>query len=119
SFRGKMPVPPNKPKSTLGLASIAARAVPAREGESAPTGPVGKGRYFCGDVIGAKYRLTRVIGEGGMGAVWLARNLTLDVDVAVKLIRREMSTPDACERLLHEARATARLGHPSIVRVFD
>lgn len=76
-------------------------------------------KYLPGDVIAGKYRLTSVIGEGGMGSVWLARNLTLDADVCVKLIRRESATPKAAQRLLQEARATARLNHPSIVRVFD
>jgi serine/threonine-protein kinase len=72
-----------------------------------------------GDVILDKYRLVRVLGEGGMGSVWLAKNLTLDVDVAVKLIRGDPTQPEGAWRLLQEARAAARLGHPSIVRVFD
>jgi serine/threonine protein kinase len=75
--------------------------------------------YLAGDIIAQKYRLTRVLGEGGMGAVWLARNLKLDVDVAVKLIRRELATDEASRSLLQEARAAARIGHRSIVRVFD
>ncbi|MRG95474.1 protein kinase [Polyangium spumosum] len=70
-------------------------------------------------MIAGKYRLSKVLGEGGMGAVWLAKNLTLDIDVAVKLIRREFATAEASQRLLQEARAAARIGHPSIVRVFD
>ena len=75
--------------------------------------------YVPGDVIDGKYRLTRIIGRGGMGAVWLAHNLPLDMDVAVKLIRRDRTAPEAAGRLLQEARAAARLKHPSIVRVFD
>ncbi|HVK68526.1 MAG TPA: serine/threonine-protein kinase [Polyangium sp.] len=75
--------------------------------------------YLAGDVIAGKYRLSKVLGEGGMGAVWLAKNLTLDIDVAVKLIRRDFATAEASQRLLQEARAAARIGHPSIVRVFD
>ena len=75
--------------------------------------------YVPGDVIDGKYRLTRIIGRGGMGAVWLAHNIPLDMDVAVKLIRRDRTAPEASGRLLQEARAAARLKHPSIVRVFD
>jgi serine/threonine-protein kinase len=75
--------------------------------------------YQPGDIIAGKYRLTRVLGQGGMGAVWLARNLKLDVDVAIKLIRHELGTAEAAERLLQEARAAARIGHRSIVRIFD
>ena len=82
--------------------------------------PKGKGHlYLAGDIIAQKYRLTRVLGEGGMGAVWLARNMKLDVDVAIKLIRRELANPGGPRRLLQEARAAARIGHRFIVRVFD
>ncbi|HVY48196.1 MAG TPA: serine/threonine-protein kinase, partial [Minicystis sp.] len=76
-------------------------------------------RYVPGSVIASKYRLTRVLGEGGMGAVWVARNISLDVDVALKLIRHEVAADDTSERLLQEARAAARIGHPSIVRIYD
>jgi len=75
--------------------------------------------YAPGEVIAGKYRLTRVIGHGGMGSVWLAHNLPLDMDVAIKLIRRDRTAPEAHGRLLQEARAAARIKHPSIVRVFD
>jgi serine/threonine-protein kinase len=78
-----------------------------------------KHEYVPGEMVAGKYQLSRLLGEGGMGAVWLARNIALDADVAVKLIRRERATPEAAQRLLQEARAAARLGHPSIVRVFD
>ena len=85
--------------------------------ETAPaSGPVG---YSAGDLVDGKYRLERVLGEGGMGTVWLARNLTLDSDVAIKLLRRRRVTTETRERLHQEARASARLEHPSIVRTFD
>jgi serine/threonine-protein kinase len=94
-------------------------SAPAQDLE--PTPPPGKAGhlYLAGDIIAQKYRLTRLLGEGGMGAVWLARNMKLDVDVAIKLIRRELATDEASARLLQEARAAARIGHRSIVRVFD
>lgn len=75
--------------------------------------------YVAGDVIANKYRLTKVLGEGGMGAVWLARNLALEIDVAIKLIRHDYANAEGAMRLLQEARAAARIGHPCIVRVFD
>jgi eukaryotic-like serine/threonine-protein kinase len=76
--------------------------------------------YAPGDLIADKYRLTSLLGEGGMGSVWLARNQTLHVDVALKLIRRDVARDaKTAARLLQEARATARLNHPSIVRVHD
>lgn len=72
-----------------------------------------------GDVLAGRYRLTGPLAEGGMGSVWSARSLALDVDVAVKVVKRGVSSPDACERLLREARAAASLAHASIVRVLD
>ncbi len=79
-------------------------------------------RYSDGDVIAGKYRLLRLVGHGGMGDVWVAHNETLDIDIAIKLMRAEAEGDeegDASDRLLREARAAARLGHPAIVRVFD
>jgi serine/threonine-protein kinase len=76
--------------------------------------------YLAGDVIAGKYQLVERIGEGGMGAVWLARNLLLEVDVAIKLIRHDIASSEvAAKRFLQEARATARLVHAAIVRVHD
>jgi serine/threonine-protein kinase len=75
--------------------------------------------YAPGDVIAGKYRLKSLLGEGGMGAVWVAENTVLDVDIAIKLIRHGVASPEASERLLQEARAAARLEHPSIIKVFD
>lgn len=75
--------------------------------------------YIAGALIGGKYELIRPLGEGGMGSVWLAKNLALDSQVALKLLRAELDSEDAGERLLLEARAAARLGHRAIVRVFD
>jgi serine/threonine protein kinase len=71
------------------------------------------------EVIAGKYRLVRLIGDGGMGEVWLAQHLALDVEVAVKLTRPELLGTHARTRLVHEARVLARLSHPSIVRVLD
>lgn len=83
-----------------------------------------KKHYQPGEQIAGKYTLKEKLGEGGMGAVWSAHNDTLDVDVAVKLIRsEEMQVADentqVGDRMLQEARAAARLGHPAIARVFD
>lgn len=72
-----------------------------------------------GSVIARKYRLESLLGEGGMGAVWRAFNLQLEVPVALKLLRSDVAATDLGERLRVEARAAAKLVHPSIVRVFD
>ena len=84
-------------------------------------GPPGASRYTEGSVVAQKYRLVRILGEGGMGAVWVAQNLTLGVQVALKLIRSEIEgrVDGLSERLLTEARAAASIGHPGIIQVFD
>jgi serine/threonine-protein kinase len=80
----------------------------------------GSGGYRPGDLIAKHYRLVRLIGSGGMGAVWVAENTALDALVALKLLLTDGSdTDDAVTRMRHEARAAARLGHPGIVRVLD
>jgi len=68
--------------------------------------------------IGAQYQVVRTIGRGGMGTVYLARDLALHRVVAIKVLRQEYrARPEDCERFRREARMTARLSHPSIVPV--
>jgi serine/threonine protein kinase len=73
----------------------------------------------AGDVLAGKYEIVGLLGAGGMGTVWRARCRVLDIDVAIKVLRHDRGDEVAVERLRREARATARLGHPAIVRVFD
>jgi serine/threonine-protein kinase len=75
--------------------------------------------YAPGDIIAGKYALEELLGEGGMGAVFRARNTTIDMPVALKLIRADLDRELLSGRLLQEARAAAKLAHPAIVRVFD
>jgi serine/threonine-protein kinase len=81
--------------------------------------PPRSGEFAEGDLIGQKYRLIQRLGEGGMASVWKARNEALEMDVAIKFIRADLDDPRLAERLLQEARAAARLGHPAIVRILD
>ena len=71
-----------------------------------------------------KYELLSRLDEGGMGSVFVAHNRALDVRVAVKVVRADLLDDDEddtllADRLIQEARAAARLGHPAIVRTFD
>lgn len=73
-----------------------------------------------GDVLDGKYRLERLIGSGGMGEVFLANHLRLDKQVAVKCLFPDVDDKaQARARLEREARASASIGHPSIVDVYD
>jgi serine/threonine-protein kinase len=76
-------------------------------------------KYRVGDVLAEKYRLEELLGQGGMGSVWRARNLALEADVAVKFVHGELASAESTERLKREAHAAARLEHPSAVRVYD
>jgi eukaryotic-like serine/threonine-protein kinase len=70
--------------------------------------------------IDTRYRLDRLIGKGGMGAVYEACDLRLDRIVALKImLSRAFGQPGALRRFRREARTAARLSHPNIVAVFD
>ncbi|MDH3626466.1 MAG: protein kinase [Acidobacteriota bacterium] len=66
------------------------------------------------------YRIIESLGAGGMGEVYIARDETLQRDVALKAIHPERQMhADARQRLLGEARALSKLEHPSICRIYD
>lgn len=65
-----------------------------------------------------RFEVERVLGEGGMGIVYLARDTTLARRIAVKLVRGG-STSAGRARLLREAQAMARITHPNVVSVFE
>ena len=83
------------------------------------TSSSGFGRYRPGDVIAGKYELIRVISQGGMGFIWVAQHLTLQIETAIKLIRPDLCTDAATERFINEARVAACVEHPAIVSIFD
>jgi hypothetical protein len=77
-----------------------------------------------GRLITGRYRLGSVIGHGGMGVVWRARDELLGRDVAVKELSwppdlTEQERQTACRRTVREARTAARLTHPNIIRIYD
>ena len=72
-----------------------------------------------GDMLAGKYRVERVIGEGGMGVVLAATNVRLGQRVAIKLMRKDMINEEAVERFLREARALVRLRSEHVTRVLD
>jgi serine/threonine-protein kinase len=79
----------------------------------------------AGNVLAGRYRLSRPLSKGGMSSVWLAHDLSLDVPVAIKLVRfaERAKDPGLADelslRLVHEARVIAKISHPAIVRVID
>jgi serine/threonine protein kinase len=75
---------------------------------------------YVGEVIDDKYRLEKLLGSGGMGAVYLATHLGTERYVALKLIAPQfMRNEEFVERFKREARAAGRLRHPNVVDVTD
>jgi serine/threonine protein kinase len=71
------------------------------------------------EFLGAQFQVVREIGRGGMGVVFLARDIALHRLVAIKALRYEFaSSEEHRERFRREARLTARLSHPGIVPVY-
>ncbi|HSK62890.1 MAG TPA: serine/threonine-protein kinase, partial [Pyrinomonadaceae bacterium] len=75
---------------------------------------------YVGEVLDEKYRLEHLLGQGGMGAVFLATHLGTERYVALKLISPQfMRNNEFVERFKREARAAGRLRHPNVVDVTD
>lgn len=75
---------------------------------------------YVGEILDDKYRLERLLGHGGMGAVYLAVHLGTERYVALKLISPQfMRNREFVERFKREARAAGRLRHPNVVDVTD
>jgi len=73
-----------------------------------------------GSVLGGRYRLLELLGQGGMATIYRARDGQLERDVAVKVLRPEYGhDPDFFARFRQEAQSAASLNHPGVVAVYD
>jgi len=82
--------------------------------EHAPIDPL------VGSIVADRYQVERRLGEGGMGAVYLARHVVLEKQVALKILHGEFSgRKDLVERFLHEAKAAARIRHEHVIDISD
>jgi beta-lactam-binding protein with PASTA domain len=73
-----------------------------------------------GTVLGGRYRLLELLGQGGMATIYRARDAQLERDVAVKVLRPEYGhDPDFFARFRQEAQSAASLNHPGVVAVYD
>ncbi len=73
-----------------------------------------------GVIIQKRYEVVKLIGQGGMADVYLAYDILLERDVAIKILRNELSN-DAVSllRFKHEAVAVSKLSHPNIIEIYD
>jgi serine/threonine-protein kinase len=77
-------------------------------------------QLVAGDVFAGKFRLDRQFASGGMGVVWRAWNMQLDIPVAVKVMASAMAdSPDFVARFELEARAAAQIRSPHVVNVYE
>ena len=75
---------------------------------------------MLGRLLEGKYRVTRLIGEGGMGVVYEAEHTLIGRPVALKLLHGDFAkNPDALERFHREARAATAIRHPNIIEITD
>ncbi len=98
-----------------------ANGVPrARASQSEPAAPSRQVQPLPVGFGGGRYRVSRLLGEGGRKQVYLARDTTLDREVAIAVLRIEGLDEVGRERVTREARAMARMGaHPQLVTIFD
>lgn len=82
-------------------------------------GATGGATVRIGDIVGAKYMLDALIGEGGIAVVYRAKHLDLEEFVALKFLRAEGETPDVRNRFTKEGRAAVRLKSEYVCRVTD
>src|SRR5438477_10986381 len=84
-----------------------------------PESPYDDQRQLLEHTLGEQYEVLRLLGEGGMGTVYLARERLLERLVAIKVLRSELVHGDARDRFIREARTAAKLTHPHIVPLYS
>jgi len=113
-FSGAKTPPRRTPdESTVGLA-CSAEPVPSREGDT----------DFCrlqpGESLAGRFTILRFIAQGGMGAVYEAKDVMLRSQVALKVIRSRIATDaTAMERFRREVLLARRVGHPNVCHVYE
>ena len=83
-----------------------------------PANPTGD--PLIGQTIGGRYHIVRKLGEGGMGAVYLATHQLLEKQVALKVLHGEFARkPDLVERFMQEAKSASRIRHENVIDISD
>src|ERR1700682_4748481 len=95
------------------------------EGWSVPSGdvvisPATPEQLSPGTVLAARYEIIRLLGQGGMGAVYQARDHELERQVALKVIRADMvANPEILKRFRQELILARQITHKNVIRIFD
>jgi serine/threonine protein kinase/tetratricopeptide (TPR) repeat protein len=99
---------------------------PGQDGEATVAAPLPAARMAStgslegGELVGGRFRILGLLGQGGMGCVYQVRDVELDEVVALKMLRRDrVADPEELERFRREARLARRVTHPNVARIFD
>ncbi len=122
--------PPERPTEPSSMPGVARQPEPIplvqARSKSSDSRPAAQGARptadhpLIGRVIGDKYGVRAVIGEGGMGTVYEAEHLTIGRKVAIKVLNRaHLGRREAVARFHQEARAAGAIGHPNICEIYD
>jgi hypothetical protein len=86
----------------------------------AAAAPYGQGEELVGTVLAERYEILQLLGQGGMGAVYKARDTELERFVALKLIRADLaSNPEILRRFKQELILAREVTHRNVIRIFD
>jgi serine/threonine protein kinase/tetratricopeptide (TPR) repeat protein len=108
SFTQPLPGAESTPSSSF------TKAAPANAPAATP------GAIEPGTIIGERFEVLQLLGEGGMGAVYKAHDRELERDVALKLIRPELArNPEILQRFKHELILARQVTHRNVIRIFD
>ena len=115
---------PDAPVRDIGSRETAFEIDPPKSTETLSSiieiGPATSPMDLVGMVIDERYRIEALLGEGGMGAVYLAEQIKLSKKVAIKIVRPEFAGKgDIAERFAREAMAVGRLDHPHVAGAVD
>ena len=104
---------------TASLASSLAASETSAIGPHPSSGSLGPG-LTAARLIGGRYEILGLIGQGGMGRVYRARDTELDELVALKVLQGDLvSSPEMVERFRREVKLARRVTHPNVARMFD
>jgi serine/threonine-protein kinase len=99
--------------------SLVAQLVSGATNRQTPDAISAPGAKLEKDAPVGRYRVDRLLGSGGMGVVYAARDVELNRVVALKMLHHGASSADARARLVREAQTMAKLSHPNLVPIFE
>ena len=114
-------MPPDSPTIIdLGTDAPTLHAGTPPPGSSSPGFPAGESFFRTGTVLAQRYEIVDMLGEGGMGAVYKAKDRELNRVVALKVIRPDLArNPAIVERFKHELRLSHQVTHKNVIRIYD